>query len=40
MLIVLARKGKACVEAGRSTIEDLDDEIPQRLGHQGHHPLR
>jgi DNA-binding MarR family transcriptional regulator len=39
-LIVLGRKGKAGVEAGRSTIEDLEDEITQRLGHQGHHPLR
>ena len=26
-LTVLTRKGKACVEAGRSTIKDLGDEI-------------
>jgi DNA-binding MarR family transcriptional regulator len=26
-LIVLTRKGKACVEAGRSTIKDLEEEI-------------
>jgi DNA-binding MarR family transcriptional regulator len=26
-LIVLARKGNACVEAGRSTMKDLEDEI-------------
>ena len=31
-LIVLTRKGKACVEAGRATIENLKDEITQRLG--------
>ena len=39
-LIVLTRKGKACVEAGRSTIKDLGDEITRRLGQQGHHQLR
>jgi len=39
-LIVLTRKGKACVEAGRSTMKDLEDEITRRLGQQGHHPLR
>jgi DNA-binding MarR family transcriptional regulator len=31
-LNVLARKGKACVEAGRSTMKDLEDEITRRLG--------
>jgi DNA-binding MarR family transcriptional regulator len=39
-LIVLTRKGKACVEAGRSTMKDFEDEISRRLGQQGHHPLR
>jgi DNA-binding MarR family transcriptional regulator len=39
-LIVLTRKGKACVEAGRSTIKDIGDEITRRLGQQGHHQLR
>jgi DNA-binding MarR family transcriptional regulator len=39
-LIVLTRKGKACVEAGRATIKDLEDEITRRLGQQGYHPLR
>jgi DNA-binding MarR family transcriptional regulator len=39
-LIVLTRKGKACVEAARATIEDLEDEIIRRLGRRGHHQLR
>ena len=39
-LIVLTRKGKACVEAGQATIENLEDEITQRLGQRGHHQLR
>ena len=39
-LIVLTRKGKACVEAGRITIQNLEDEITRRLGQQGHDRLR
>ena len=39
-LIVLTRKGRACVEVGRATIEDLEDEITRRLGQRGHHQLR
>jgi DNA-binding MarR family transcriptional regulator len=39
-LIVLTRKGQACVEAGRATIEYLEDEITQRLGQRGHRQLR
>ena len=39
-LIVLTRKGKACVEAGRSTIKGLEDEITRRLGQRGHDQLR
>src|SRR5215212_941017 len=39
-LIVLTRKGKACLEAARVTIEDLEDEIIRRLGQRGHHQLR
>jgi DNA-binding MarR family transcriptional regulator len=39
-LIVLTRKGQACVAAGRATIENLEDEITRRLGQRGHHPLR
>jgi DNA-binding MarR family transcriptional regulator len=36
-LIVSTRKGQACVEAARSTIKDLEDEITRRLG-QGQRP--
>jgi DNA-binding MarR family transcriptional regulator len=36
-LIVPTRKGQACVEAARSTIKDLEDEITRRLG-QGQRP--
>jgi DNA-binding MarR family transcriptional regulator len=39
-LIMLTRKGKACVEAGRVTIEDLEDEITRRLGQRGHNLIR
>ncbi len=39
-LIVLTQKGEACVEAGRITIEGLEDEITQRLGQRGHHQLQ
>ena len=33
-------EGQACVEADRSTIKDLEDEITRRLGQQGHRQLR
>ena len=39
-LIVLTRKGKACVEAGRITVEGLEEEITRRLGDRGHRQLR
>ena len=39
-LIVLTRKGRACGEAGRVTIENLEDEITRRLGQRGHYQLR
>jgi DNA-binding MarR family transcriptional regulator len=39
-LIVLTKKGKACVEAGRVTIEGLEGEITQRLGQRRHQQLR
>jgi hypothetical protein len=32
--------GQACVEAGRATMKDLEDEITRRLGQRGHHQLR
>jgi DNA-binding MarR family transcriptional regulator len=37
---MLTGRAKACVEAARSTIKDLEDEITRRLGQQGHHQLR
>lgn len=39
-LIMLTRKGEACVRAARITIEGLEDEITQRLGQRGHDQLR
>lgn len=39
-LIMLTRKGRRCVEAGRVTIEGLEDEITRRLGARGHRQLR
>src|SRR5690242_19871109 len=39
-LIVLTRKGERCVEAGRVTIEGLEEEITRRLGVRGHRQLR
>jgi DNA-binding MarR family transcriptional regulator len=39
-LIMLTRKGEACVEAGRVTIEGLEDEITKRLGQRGRAQLR
>jgi DNA-binding MarR family transcriptional regulator len=33
-------RARACVEAGRSTMKDLEDEIRPALGQQGHHQLR
>jgi DNA-binding MarR family transcriptional regulator len=39
-LIVLTRKGRACVDAARITIEGLEEEITRRLGDRGHRQLR
>lgn len=39
-LIVLTQKGKACVAAGVATIEDLETDLTDRLGEQGHRQLR
>jgi len=39
-LIMLTRKGRRCVEAGRVTIEGLEEEITRRLGARGHRQLR
>jgi len=39
-LITLTSKGEACVEAGRVTIEGIENEITQRLGQRQHAQLR
>lgn len=39
-LITLTSKGEACVEAGRITIEGIENEITQRLGQRQHAQLR
>jgi DNA-binding MarR family transcriptional regulator len=39
-LIVLTAKGRECVEAGRVTIEGLEEEITRRLGPRRHQQLR
>ena len=39
-LIVLTRKGEACVVAARTTIDGLEEEIRRRLGPRGHRQLR
>ena len=39
-LIVLTDKGRACIAAGRATIEVLEDEIVRILGERGHRQLR
>ncbi|HEV2771160.1 MAG TPA: MarR family transcriptional regulator [Solirubrobacteraceae bacterium] len=39
-LIVLTGNGRACIEAGRATIEGLEDEIVRILGERGHRQLR
>jgi len=39
-LIVLTGNGRACIEAGRATIEGLEDEMVRILGERGHRQLR
>ncbi len=39
-LIVLTRKGQACVAAAQTTIDGLEEEIRRRLGARGHRQLR
>lgn len=39
-LIVLTPKGRACVAAGLTTIEGVEDQIRQVLGEGGHRRLR
>jgi DNA-binding MarR family transcriptional regulator len=39
-LIVLTKKGEACIAAGISTIRGLEDKITATLGERGHRDLR
>jgi DNA-binding MarR family transcriptional regulator len=39
-LIVLTDRGKACIAAGISTIEGIEERITQTLGEQDHRQLR
>ena len=39
-LIVLTDNGRACIAAGRATIEGLEDEMVRILGERGHRQLR
>lgn len=39
-LIVLTRKGRACMAAGIATIEGLESRISETLGERGHRELR
>lgn len=39
-LILLTPKGRKCIEAGRATIEGLEEKITETLGEQGHRELR
>jgi DNA-binding MarR family transcriptional regulator len=39
-LIVLTDRGKACIAAGISTIEGIEERITQTLGERGHRQLR
>jgi hypothetical protein len=37
---VLTDRGKACIAAGISTIDGIEDRITQLLGERGHRQLR
>lgn len=39
-LIVLTRKGRACVAAGIATIDGIEQQLADRLGERGHRQLR
>ncbi len=39
-LIVLTDKGRACIAAGITTINGLEEKITQTLGQRGHRRLR
>ena len=39
-LVVLTDKGRACIEAGRVTIEAIEEQLTEMLGERGHQTLR
>jgi DNA-binding MarR family transcriptional regulator len=39
-LIILTRKGQACIAAGIATIEGIEQQLTDRLGERGHRQLR
>ena len=39
-LIVLTKKGHACIAAGIATIEGIEQQLTERLGERGHRQLR
>ncbi|HCB07460.1 MAG TPA: MarR family transcriptional regulator [Nocardioides bacterium] len=39
-LIVLTRRGRAAVDAGRATIEGIEERVTELLGERGHRDLR
>ena len=39
-LIVLTRKGQACLAAGIATIDGIEHQLTERLGERGHRQLR
>ncbi len=39
-LVVLTESGRACVTAGRATVDDIEERLKDRLGADGHRTLR
>jgi DNA-binding MarR family transcriptional regulator len=39
-LIVLTKKGHACIAAGMATIDGIEQQLTERLGERGHRELR
>lgn len=39
-LIILTRKGQACIAAGIATIDGIEQQLTDRLGERGHRQLR
>ncbi len=39
-LIILTKKGQACIAAGLATIDGIEQQLTDRLGDRGHRQLR